>query len=112
MRRCFICGRNGTGDPLDRHHCFSGALRKKSERYGLVVDLCHSRCHIFGKDAVHRNPESRERVQKWAQIKAMEENGWSVDQFRREFGKSVLDYDELICTCDTTIQMNSFALDE
>lgn len=24
---------------IERHHIFGGALRKKSEKYGLVVDL-------------------------------------------------------------------------
>lgn len=96
MRRCFLCGRNGTQDPLDRHHCFGGALRDKSERYGLVVDLCHDRCHIFGADAVHRNPAARETVQKWAQKKAMEDNDWTVEQFRWEFGRNVLDEADLI----------------
>ena len=30
-KECFLCGRNGNGDPLDRHHIFNGANRKKSE---------------------------------------------------------------------------------
>lgn len=54
-KRCFLCGRNGAQDPLDRHHIFPGPYRKKSERYGLVVYLCHNRCHIFAKTAVHNN---------------------------------------------------------
>ena len=47
---CFLCGRDGTEDPLDFHHIFGGnaADRKKCERYGLKVRLCHGRCHIFG----------------------------------------------------------------
>lgn len=47
MRSCFLCGRNGSQDPLDRHHCFKGSLRKKSEQYGLVVDLCHHESAIY-----------------------------------------------------------------
>ena len=43
-RECFLCGRNGADDPLDKHHIFGGAYRKKSERYGLTVYLCHDRC--------------------------------------------------------------------
>ncbi len=27
---CCRCGRNGCTDPLDKHHIFCGALRKKS----------------------------------------------------------------------------------
>ena len=55
-KRCFLCGATGGADPLDRHHIFPGtANRKKSEKYGLVVYLCHNRCHIFGRRAVHNN---------------------------------------------------------
>ena len=38
-RICAICGRNGSCDPLDRHHVFGGPLRKLSEKFGAVVDL-------------------------------------------------------------------------
>lgn len=94
-RECFLCGRNGNGDPLDRHHVFGGGLRKKSERYGLVVDLCHHRCHQYGPEAAHQNAETRDELHRWAQKKAMKENGWTVDEFVRQFGKNYLDADEL-----------------
>ena len=55
---CYLCGRNGCGDPLDWHHIFDGANKKFSEQYGLKVRLCHHRCHIFGKDAVHQSGET------------------------------------------------------
>ena len=90
-RRCFLCGRNGSIDPLDRHHCFGGALRKKSEKYGLVVDLCHYDCHIFGDEAVHRNKENRLKIQRWAQEKVMKEQGWTIEDFIKEFGKNYLE---------------------
>ena len=89
-RRCFLCGRNGAIDPLDRHHIFPGPYRKKSERYGLVVYLCHSRCHIFSKTAVHNNALKMRQLQRYGQLKAMREHGWTEDDFRREFGKSYL----------------------
>ena len=91
MRRCWLCGRNGTADPLDRHHIFGVALRKKSERYGLVVDLCHDRCHIFGPLAVHNDAETMRALHEYGQRKAMEENGWTVEDFRREFHKNYLE---------------------
>jgi len=50
-RVCWRCGRNGCVDPLDKHHLFGGALRKKSEQYGLVVYLCNNRCHENGTEA-------------------------------------------------------------
>ena len=45
---CFFCGKPAT----DVHHCFGGANRPKSEKYGLVVCLCrgcHDKVH-FGND--------------------------------------------------------------
>ena len=45
-RSCWLCGRNGTAEPLDKHHIFGGAYRKKSEKYGLTVYLCHGSCHM------------------------------------------------------------------
>ena len=90
-RSCWLCGKNGCGDPLDKHHIFGGtAYRKKSERYGLTVYLCHDSCHENGPDSVHRNAETRARLQAYGQRKAMEENGWSVEDFIREFGKNHL----------------------
>lgn len=88
---CWLCGRNGATDPLDEHHIFNGANRSKSERYGLTVYLCHSRCHIYGQYAAHRNFETRRRLQKYGQKKAMEENGWTVADFVREFGRNYLE---------------------
>lgn len=90
-KRCFLCGRNGSGDPLDRHHIFSGPYRKKSEKYGLVVYLCHDRCHIFGKSAVHNNAGQMRRMQRYGQLKAMKEQNWTADDFIREFGRNYLD---------------------
>lgn len=90
MRKCWLCGRNGTTDPLDRHHIFEASNRKKSEKYGLTVDLCHFRCHIFGPEAVHNNAENMQRLHEYGQQKAMEENGWTVEEFRAVFGKNYL----------------------
>lgn len=94
MTYCFLCGRNGAADPLDHHHIFGGPYRKKSDRYGLVVPLCHHRCHIFGPKAVHRNADSMQRVHEYGQRKAMREQGWTVEQFIREFGKNYIEVEE------------------
>ncbi len=88
--KCWLCGRNGTADPLEHHHVFGGANRKKSEKMGLVVLLCGDRCHRNGKQAVHRNAETMQKLHEWGQRKAMEENNWTVEDFRREFGKSYI----------------------
>lgn len=89
--QCWLCGRNGYADPLDRHHIFGAANRKKSEKYGLVVYLCHHDCHIFGEQAAHRNKETMQRLHEYGQRKAMEENGWTKEDFIREFGRNYLE---------------------
>ena len=89
--RCYICGGYGTSvDPLDCHHVFFGALRSKSDRYGLTVYIHHNRCHIFGRDAVHVNAEVDRVLKKRAQIAAMQRYGWSEQEFINEFRKSYI----------------------
>lgn len=90
MRSCFLCGRNGSADPLDKHHIFGGAYRSKSEKYGLYVYLCHHDCHIFGEYAAHKNADAMRYLHQYGQKKAMRENNWTIDDFIREFGKNYL----------------------
>ncbi|MBQ8301020.1 MAG: hypothetical protein IJX57_03565 [Clostridia bacterium] len=89
-KECFLCGRNGNGDRLERHHIFSGVNRKWSEKYGLVVDLCGERCHRNGEFSAHRNAEVAAYLHRYGQEKAMKEQGWTVEQFRDRFGKSYI----------------------
>lgn len=88
--KCWLCGANGYADPLDRHHIFGGANRKKSEKMGLVVLLCHNSCHIFGKNAAHQNKHTMLLLHQYGQRKAMEEHNLTVEDFIREFGKNYL----------------------
>lgn len=92
--KCWLCGATGQRDPLDRHHIFGASNRKKSEKYGLVVYLCHNSCHIFGKRAVHNDGETMQALHEYGQRKAMDENGWTVDEFRQVFGKNYIDTEE------------------
>lgn len=92
---CWLCGKNGCGDPLDKHHIFGGAYRKKSEKLGLTVYLCHNECHIFGKKAAHSCRETMNELHKYGQKMAMREHGWTKEEFMLEFGKNYLDEDEL-----------------
>jgi hypothetical protein len=91
MDKCFICGRNGNGDKLDRHHIFGAANRSKSEKYGLVVLLCHERCHIFGKYSVHQNAEVMDYLHKYGQRLAQKKYGWTKEEFMSIFGCNYLD---------------------
>lgn len=90
MKVCWLCGANGSNDPLDKHHIFGAANRKKSEKLGLVVYLCHDKCHIFGKNAVHQNKDRMRLLHEYGQRKAMNEQGWDTDRFIAEFGKNYL----------------------
>ena len=91
IRRCWLCGANGSQDPLDRHHIFGAANRDKSEKYGLVVYLCHSKCHIFGPFAAHNNAKTMKMIQQYGQRKAMYEQHWTAEDFVKEFGRNYLD---------------------
>ena len=88
---CFLCGMNKNLEPLDKHHVFNGADRTKSEEYGLTVYLHHDKCHIFGKDSVHKNNEIRFRLCAYAQRRAMEHYGWGLEDWIERFGRNYLD---------------------
>lgn len=85
--RCFLCGANGSGDPLNRHEVFGGANRQKSKRLGLWVNLCHTRCHQ-GPHGVHRDAEKARKLKQCAERIARKRYGWGKEDFIREFGRS------------------------
>jgi hypothetical protein len=86
---CFLCGRNAHADyyGLDCHHIWGNSNRKKSDRYGLVVYICHDKCHLNG---VHKNAKLDRELKAKAQEIAMQHYGWSTEDFIREFGKNYL----------------------
>ena len=85
--KCFLSGVEGL---VERHHIFGGALRSKSERYGLVVELSPW-MHRNGPKAAHRCWETRVRLCKYGQRKAMLEQGWDLDTWLQEFGRNWLE---------------------
>lgn len=86
---CFICGKNANADyfGLDEHHVFFGGNRKKSEKYGLKIYICHVKCHLEG---VHKNAELCRKVQAVVQERAMKHYGWTADDFIGIFGKNYI----------------------
>lgn len=88
--RCFICGKNGGYWGLDTHHVFFGALRKKSEKYGLTVRLCHLECHLEG---VHKDRELDLKLKRIAQKKAMKKYNLTTEEFIELFGQNYLERD-------------------
>jgi hypothetical protein len=89
---CFICKRHRQAifGGLDLHHIFNSHNKKNSEKYGLLVYLCHYDCHIFGDKSVHKNNKVNLALKQYAQKKAMEYYGWSIEEFRKVFGKNYL----------------------
>lgn len=90
-RKCWLCGANGSADPLDKHHLFGGALRKKSERDGLYVYLCHDQCHIFGRYAAHQCAETAQALHEYGERKWLAEHpGTTVEDFIHEYGRNYI----------------------
>ena len=87
---CYMCGRNGQGDPLEKHHIFRGINRKKSEEDGLFVWLCGSRCHREGEKAVHRNKDTMKMLQEIGQ-KAWEQEYGTRKDFVKRYHKNYLE---------------------
>ena len=83
--RCYLCG--GSTEKLDRHEPFSGPFREKSKRLGMWVTLCHHRCHL---GAAHKEPGTAHELKRIAQGCAMQEYGWTEQEFIIQFGKSWL----------------------
>lgn len=89
-RTCFICGRSETEyNRLEVHHLFGAANRKKSDHYNLTVTLCH-KCHNEPPFGVHHNAEMMDYLHRYGQRKAMQEQGWTAEQFAEIFGKNYL----------------------
>lgn len=86
MRRCYFCGRCSN---IEAHHVFNGPFRKKSDKYGAVVDLCHW-CHNEPPDGVHFNAERDNALKAHFQEILMEAHGWSTQEFINQFGRNYL----------------------
>jgi len=78
---CYFC-RNST---VARHELFRSSNRAKSKMYGLWLNLCP-----IHHDMAHKDYELENAMQKQAQVKAMNEYGWSKKDFIEIFGKNYL----------------------
>lgn len=85
FEKCYLCG----GRKECIHHVFEGNGRRMlSERYGLIVSLCH-RCHNMSSWAVHFNKPLDLKLKQIAQDK-FERNGGTREQFIKIFGRNYL----------------------
>lgn len=81
---CELCGRHGT----ERHHVFFGtANRKKSERWGMVAELCPG-CHRHSRSAVHSCRATDIVLKRRYQRKFEEQHSRAL--FMAEFGRNYL----------------------
>lgn len=83
--RCYLCG--ARDQKLDRHEPFNGAMRSESKALGMWVTLCHERCH---QGQAHKHFQVARQLKQEAQEAAMEEYGWTTEDFIRRFGKNWL----------------------
>ena len=72
---------------VEEHHCFGGANRKFSEKYGLKVYLCHNH-HNEPPFGVHFNKEAMDKIRRVAQAKFEETH--TREEFMRIFGRNYL----------------------
>lgn len=90
-KRCALCGKNGQGDQLEKHHVFFGQKQRKlSEKYGAVVYLCGDSCHRNGKFSVHRNRYIDLALKEQYQRKIMAHYNWTIEDWIKVFGKNYL----------------------
>lgn len=86
-RTCIVCG--ATQNTHIHEVFFGNPKRQLSIKHGLCVCLC-ARHHNGSNEAVHFNRTLDIKLKKYAQQKAMEHYGWTVDEFIKIFGKSYL----------------------
>ena len=83
LEHCYICG----SPDVEIHHIFGGANRKNSERYGLIVPLCH-RHHNEPPNGVHHNAYQMRKMHELGQRRF--ETVASREEFMRIFGRNYL----------------------
>lgn len=81
---CFICGSRRN---LELHHVFNASNKKNSEKYGMLVRLCHNH-HNEKPYGAHHNIETRRYLQQKGQ-KAFEEAYPDLD-FLSIFGRNYI----------------------
>jgi len=70
MRECYICGSTYW---LERHHVFGASNRDNSEKYGMVVDLCHF-CHNEPPNGIHHNRTNELKLKREFQQRFQDEH--------------------------------------
>ena len=84
QRRCYICG---SVRALERHHVFGAYNRRKSEKYGLTVLLCHN-CHNEPPTGAHHCKQTMDYLH-WVGQQAFEA-AYPDKDFISIFGRNYL----------------------
>jgi hypothetical protein len=77
----------GSTQWIEQHHVFYGPYRKSSDKYGMVVDLCHY-CHNEPPNGVHHNRERDLALKREFQM--LFEDKYDRETFMRVFGRNYL----------------------
>lgn len=85
-KECYICH---TTQNLEKHHVFGAAYRKKSERDGLTVYLCHNH-HNEPPEGVHHNRKNMDALRAHAEKLWLDWYGKTIDEFIQEYGRNYL----------------------
>jgi len=85
---CQLCG---TTQWLENHHIFGGSYRKKSDKWGFLITLCHS-CHNEPPVGVHFCKATRNELKRMAQTEF--EKTHTRQEFISEFGRNYIMEDE------------------
>lgn len=85
-KECFVCK---TTIWLELHHVFGGANRKRSEKDGLTVYLCHYH-HNEPPQGVHHNRKNMDSLRAYAEKKWLEHYGKTVEEFIKAYGRNYL----------------------
>ena len=91
---CFLCHQYCD---TEKHHIFGGVyglaqqvgatVRRRGEE--LFFQLCPY-CHRDNKEGVHNNREKMQALHEYGQRKAMEEHGWTIEDFIANFYKNYI----------------------
>ena len=83
---CYLCKRCTR---TENHHIFGGANRKKADKEGLMVYLCHY-CHNEPPNGVHFNREQNIRLKQIGQRTWMKHYNKTIEDFIKEYGKNYI----------------------
>ena len=83
---CYLCKRV---THTENHHIFGGSNRKKADKDGLTVYLCHW-CHNEPPKGVHHNREYDLYLKRIGQAMWMKHYGKDIEDFIKAYGRKYL----------------------